>query len=101
MNPLVQSHIYEGFVAPKVHILLARPWGFPICSSLKITPLATDSYKTHECDGRQSPVNPDDWLVCFGGVVLAALVWLLGLRCVLFEADGRARSVPGIRSSCF
>lgn len=45
MSPLVQSRIYECFMAPKVHILLARPWGFPICSSLKITPLAKDSYK--------------------------------------------------------
>lgn len=54
MNPLVLSHIYECSIAPKVHILLGRPWGFPICSSLKITPLVKISYKTQKCYSRQS-----------------------------------------------
>jgi len=54
MNPLVLSNIYECSIAPKVHILLARPWGFPICSSLKITPLVKISYKTQKCYSRQN-----------------------------------------------
>lgn len=54
MNPLVLSHIYECSIAPKVHILLTRPWGFPICSSLKITPLVKISYKTQKCYSRQN-----------------------------------------------
>lgn len=54
MKPLVLSHIYECSIAPKVHILLARPWGFPVCSSLKITPLVKISYKTYKCYSRQN-----------------------------------------------
>lgn len=72
MNPLVQSHIYECSIAPKVHILLPRPWGFPICSSLKITPLVKISYKTQEYYNRQNLSTLTTTLFKFVGGVYQA-----------------------------
>ena len=45
---LVLGNIYECFFAPSVHILLAGLWGLPICSSLKIIPLAKIAFKIHQ-----------------------------------------------------
>lgn len=72
MNPLVLSHIYECSIAPKVHILLPRPWDFPICSSLKITPLVKISYKTQEYYNRQNLSTLTTTLFKFVGGVYQA-----------------------------
>lgn len=45
---LVLSSIYEVFFAPSVHILRARLQGFPLCSSLKIIPVAKISFKAQQ-----------------------------------------------------